>query len=488
MNKIKKHFLILLFLLSIMILFSNTSIVKADNEDQELIVNYNEKVDAKKLEEMHSTKFKVLITPRIKLEANATQEDVNKYYYNQLTQDISRNTYNLLTDQISNNIEIDLNNSVHELENVTEENIIECFKINYFPYILDGYEAYIMDGAKNYWWTPEGLEFGTIKTSYEGNAVTFKTVELKSTAEEWNDHETFEEKFEEVCNSITGKSTYEIAKSINYYIYNNVEYKILDDTSMEQSAYGALVLKQAVCEGQAQLFKLMCKEKGIMCLNVFGYIGDNNEKTAHAWNYVYEPTKKQWYAVDVTWNTSYKKNLYFMVGSNTEINGVKFEKNHIAGFKQFEDQTYQPATPKLATEKYIEEIKITEEKYITNIQPNTELKELLKEIKSIVNDTSITVNDDNRVLEDTDIIKTGQKVTIGEEPNSSTYITVVLGDVNGDGAANIRDILRINRHRLNRITLENECFIAANVNKDDKVNINDILKINRYRLERLNEF
>ena len=458
MKIIKKYFLIIIFLFVIIFIFSNTSIVKAENEDQELIVNYNEKVDTKTLEEIHSTKFKVLLTPRIKLEANATQEDVNKYYYEQLTQDVSRNTYNSLTNQISNNIKIDLNNSVYELETVNEEGIIKCFKTNFYSYILDGYEAYIMDGAKNYWWTSEGLKFGNIETSYEGNKVTFKTVNIESTAEEWNDRETFNEKFTEVCNSITGKSTYEIAKSINYYINNNVNYQILDDSSMEQSAYGALVLKQAVCEGQAQLFKLLCKEKGIMCLNIFGFIGDNNEKTAHAWNYVYEPTRKQWYAVDVTWNTSYKKPLYFMVGSNTEINGVKFGKNHIAGFKQYVDQTYQPATPELAQEKYIEEIKVIEDKYITNIQPNTELKELIKELKNIVNDTTITAKDENGLLGETDIIKTGQTVTIGEEPNQLTYRAVVLGDVNGDATVNIRDILRINRHRLNRITLENEYY------------------------------
>lgn len=497
MNKIKKYFLILLFLLSIMILFSSTSIVKADNMIQEKTIEINQQIDAKKLEEIKSTRFKVLLTPRAKVEANPEKEDVSKFYYNQLTHDIARNTYNTLASQKNNKVTVDLtncNDCIYEIEEATDENISSCFTKNIAPYVLDGCEAYIMDGAENYWWTAEdiGVDNVVIEKDENNGSIIYKTIEIKSKAEEWEDIENFSKTLDEICNNISGDSTYEIARSINYYIYNNVKYEILDNSSMEQSAYGALILKKAVCEGQAQLFNLMCRKKGIASVNVFGWTKENQsdnstEQTAHAWNYVYEPTKKQWYAVDVTWNTFYKKALYFMVGNDTEINGVKFGKNHIAGFKQFVDQTYQPATPELATEKYTEEIKITEEKYITNIQPNTELKELLKEIKSIVNDTSVTVNDENGLLEDTDIIKTGQKVIIGEESNSSTYTTVVLGDVNGDGAINIRDILRINRHRLKRIQLEDEFLKAGDVNKDEVLNIKDILKINRYRLNKINE-
>ena len=483
MSKHKKIVLISFIVLLLIIIFSNTNVVKAENNTQEKVIQYNEEINTQILDDIHSTKFKVLSTPKIKVEANPEIEDIDNYYYTQLKTDFSRNTYNALTNQISNKVIIDLKNAEFNIEQVNDENIAECFKTNILPYILDGYEAYIMDGAENYWWTPEGIQIGELATEYVGNKVIFNTVEVISTAEEWANHDNFNTKFKEVCNSITGKSTYEIARSINYYIYNNVEYKILDDTTMEQSAYGALILKQAVCEGQAQLFKLMCKEKGIKCLNIYGFVGDGSQTTAHAWNYVYEPTKKQWYAVDVTWNTSYKDSLYFMVGSDTEINGVKFGRNHIAGFKQFTMQTYTPSTPTYSNEKYIDGITISSDmKYITNIQPDTEYNEFLKEFSS--NDLgTFTVTDGNNTLRETDLLKTGQSFNIG----NLSITTVVLGDVNGDGQADIKDILRINKHRLNKDQLT-DCYLkAGDANKDGTVDIKDILRINKFRLGKINE-
>lgn len=490
MKKTYKYLLVLLFVFCIMFIFSNTSIVKADNDNpvQDETINLDTQVDAKKLEEIKSTKLKVLLTPRFKVEAAPEQEDISKYYYNQLTHDIARNTYNALTNQISNSVEVNLNDFEVELEDTSSEGRINYFKDNLLPFIYDGYEAYIMDGAENYWWTSQSLYINKITTNTNNNMVVYKTLLIQSKATEYENREEFNSKLEEVCNSITGNTIYEVAKSINNYINNNVEYKVLEDSTMEQSAYGALVLNKAVCEGQGQLFNIMCRKKGIQSINVYGWTKDiqeenNTDAIAHAWNYIYHPTKKQWYAVDVTWNTHYKDSLYFMVGSDTVINGVKFSKNHFAGFKQFVAQTYNPATPTISAKEYTEQIKITEDgKYITNIQPNTEYNEFLKEfINDAIND--ITVSEGDKEISSTDILKTGQTFSYG----SANLKIVVLGDTNGDGKLKINDILRINRHRLKRIQLEDECLKAADANKDGDVNIKDILRINRYRLNRINE-
>lgn len=497
MKNLKKSSIVLIFTVIIMLIFSTKNTVRAENAIQEEKVELNQQIDGKKLEKIKTTRFKALLTPRVKVEANPEEENVSKFYYNQLTHDIARNTYNAIASQKSNEVTVDLSDCsdcIYELEDVTDESISTCFSDTIASYILDGCEAYIMDGAENYWWTAEDIKFDYVSTEKDENngIITFKKVGIKSEAEEWENLEDFNTMLEEVCESITGNSTYEIARSINYYIYNNVEYEILDNSSMEQSAYGALVLKKAVCEGQAQLFNLMCRKKGIASVNVFGWTKENQnesstEQTAHAWNYVYEPTKKQWYAVDVTWNNWYKDSLYFMVGSDTKIKGTKFSSNHIAGFKQFVAQSYTPATPELATEEYIDRIKTTEDgKFITNIQPDTEYTEFLKEFSS--NDLEkIAVSNENGMLSSTDIIKTGQTFAIETASGIVTLTTVVLGDVDGDGEANIKDLLKINRYRLNRITLENEYYLAADVNKDGIVNIKDILRLNRYRLERITE-
>lgn len=479
MKKYKKVGLTALITFGVMLIFSSTDIVKADDTSKEVVVQYNQEINAQMLENIKTTRLKALLTPRIKVEVIPTQEEISKYYYNQLKNDISKNTYNALTNQISNNVIVDLNNIEYNIGEATEINLLKGFTDNIVQYVLDGYEAFIMDGSQNYWWTPEDIQLGEIIADVSDGKAKYKTVEIKSKATEWSQYETFNTKFEEVCNSITGNTPYEIAKSINYYICKNVEYKILTNTTMEQSAYGALILNQAVCEGQAQLFNLICREKGVLCLNIYGWASETSTTTAHAWNYIYEPKKEKWYAVDVTWNNYEDDFLYFMVGSDTEINGVKFGKNHIAGFQQFTNQTYTPSSPTISTEKYIDSITIDGE-YMINIQPNTKYNDFVKEFSS--ND-SFTVMDGNNVITEEDLIKTGQVLTT----ENHNYILVVKGDVNGDGKTDIKDILRINRHRLNKLQLTNEFLKAGCVDEDEKSDIKDILTINRYRLGKINE-
>ncbi len=479
MTKWIKIILTFTIIYGIMLISSRMNVVKATNTPKEIIVQYNQEIDAKMLENIKTTKFKALLTSRAKVEALPTQEEINKYYYNQLQNDISRNTYNALANQISNKVIVELNNVEYNIDEETESEIIQCFVDNIVQYVLDGYEAFIMDGSKNYWWTPEDLEIGEIKVDVNEGKAKYKTVEIKSKAKEWSEYENFNTKFKEVCNSITGDTPYEIARSVNYYICNNVEYRTLENTTMEQSAYGALILNQAVCEGQIQLFSLICREKGIICLNIYGWASETITATAHAWNYIYEPKNEKWYAVDVTWNNYEDNFLYFMVGNDTEIKGTKFSKNHLAGFKQFINQTYTPSSPTLSSEKYIDSITIDGE-YIKNIQPDTSYNEFIKEFS---NKTNFTVMEGNDVITGDDLIKTGQTFNIG----NLRYIVIVKGDVNGDGKADIKDILRINKHRLNKQLLKNEFLKAGYVDKGERSDIKDLLRINKYRLGKINE-
>lgn len=479
MEKGKKIVFTFIIAFGIMLLFSNTYKVKAQEATQEKTIFYNEQINTKMLEEIKTTRFKALLMPKVKVEASINNEDITKYYYNQLKHDVSRNTYNSLSSQISNRVTVNLNDYTSEVANDEEETVLECFSTNLLPYVLDGYEAYVMDGTKNYWWTPEDIQFGEMKVDISDGKATFKTIEIISKVEEWEDYENFNTKLQEVCNNISGNSVYEIVRDINYYIYNNVEYKILDNTSIEQTAYGALMMNKAVCEGQSQLFNLMCREKGIASLNIYGYTNLNNVSTAHAWNYVYEPSKEQWYAVDVTWNSQYKDSLYFMVGNDTVINGVKFGQNHIAGFKQFKLQTYIPATPTLSKDKYIDTIAI-DGNYIINIQPNTKYTEFLKEFSS---DTEFTITEDGEAIGGGNLIKTGQVLTYG----NISYTLVVLGDTNRDGQANIQDIMQINKHRLNKSQLTGCNLKAGDVNKDGTITIQDIMQLNKYRLGKITE-
>ena len=68
------------------------------------------------------------------------------------------------------------------------------------------------------------------------------------------------------------------------------------------------------------------------------------------------------------------------------------------------------------------------------------------------------------------------------------YTIVVKGDTNGDGESNLKDLLQINKHRLNKSKLTAEYLLAGDVNKDNEVNLKDLLQVNKYRLGKIKEF
>lgn len=116
-----------------------------------------------------------------------------------------------------------------------------------------------------------------------------------------------------------------------------------------------------------------------------------------------------------------------------------------------------------------------EENKIKNIQPNINLDQLAQNISS---NQQYTIKEDGREISNTDMIKTGQVLIVGNQ----SYTLIVTGDVNGDGRSNIQDILEVNRHRLNKKVLTDSFFEAADTNNDKKVDIRDLLQLNRLRL------
>ncbi len=99
-------------------------------------------------------------------------------------------------------------------------------------------------------------------------------------------------------------------KLIHDYIVDNTSYNKTDVSIYENSntvphifdAYGALCEGEAVCEGYAKSFQLLCNEVGIMCIQVEG-TGNSDE---HMWNAV---LLDKWYHVDVTWDDDAENDL-----------------------------------------------------------------------------------------------------------------------------------------------------------------------------------
>ena len=187
--------------------------------------------------------------------------------------------------------------------------------------------------------------------------IEINSVVIKSSMEEKSDVNNFNKKLQEVANSITGNSEYDIAKSIHDYVCKNVKYEQVENTYIDQTAYGALMNGKAVCEGQAHLLALLCRAKELKTIYVMGtavqYDGETGD---HGWIYLYHTAEQKWYAIDVTWDNdssgASNNHTYFMVGSNTKKGGQAFIDTHIPLVISYNGQHTTFQVPVLSTEAY----------------------------------------------------------------------------------------------------------------------------------------
>ena len=130
------------------------------------------------------------------------------------------------------------------------------------------------------------------------------------------------------------------------------------------------------------------------------------------------------------------------------------------------------------------EVNKDENKYIDNIAPSTTMENLINNIET---SGTITIYKDNKEITDKKIkISTGMKIKISLNNENHEFTIVVKGDTNGDGESDLRDLLQINKHRLNKTLLTAEYLLAGDVNKDNEVNLKDLLQINKFRLGKIN--
>jgi hypothetical protein len=80
------------------------------------------------------------------------------------------------------------------------------------------------------------------------------------------------------------------------------EFLTPDQWNQYQSPAHILRVREAVCQGYANLFKALCDQAGLSCMVVGGSIREGDQAiltTGHAWNVV--KTDGQWGLVDATW-------------------------------------------------------------------------------------------------------------------------------------------------------------------------------------------
>ena len=172
------------------------------------------------------------------------------------------------------------------------------------------------------------------------------------------DIDTYQTKIEKVrdyiVKNIKDKNDYEKIKLTHNYLRDTINYESTISKNNIYDIYGALVLRECVCEGYAKAFQYIMNEVGIDNVIVIGTGTNSMGKTEnHAWNYV--KLDKKWYAVDVTWDDPMligdgiipekSKHKYFLKGSKT------MNENHFISGK-FTDGGQTFTYPTLSVEDY----------------------------------------------------------------------------------------------------------------------------------------
>lgn len=135
--------------------------------------------------------------------------------------------------------------------------------------------------------------------------------------------------------SFTG-TDYDKILAAHEYLRSHVTYTEGEEYLLH-TAYGALVNKEAVCEGYAKAYKLLLNEMGIPCEVVI------NED--HAWNEVL--LDGNWYVVDVTSDDAGDSLEYFLVGMDllkTDFNMATYlgyNENRTTSINEIADISYK---------------------------------------------------------------------------------------------------------------------------------------------------
>lgn len=139
-----------------------------------------------------------------------------------------------------------------------------------------------------------------VNIAYDGSSVTLtfpRKYDGENLAEALRKLDAEIDRIAEKVMRIEG--SYERIMRVNQYLCARVK----PDGSVKKEngdAYGALILKQARCEGFAKAAKLIFDRVGIKSIVAFGKATDGNGTVEHAWNIL--EVNGKYYQFDFTWN------------------------------------------------------------------------------------------------------------------------------------------------------------------------------------------
>jgi hypothetical protein len=237
------------------------------------------------------------------------------------------------------------------------------------------YDAYIYDHPEAYWLGTPTISVRASATPVAGKGYLYEIISSEDipivikTKENYSGFLTaltvYQANVAQAVTEIraglgTGASRYEIVKAIHDYLCERLSYDhnyqtYASDTLSYKKVHtvaGVFVSEdhQAVCDGYARSFKVLCDQFGIECVVVPGRANE-----AHAWNYV-KMEDGNYYLVDVTWDDKNPiQYSYFLIGSETVPNGTTVPIGQARTvYTRFSEATYTMdfAVPLMSAEAY----------------------------------------------------------------------------------------------------------------------------------------
>lgn len=166
-------------------------------------------------------------------------------------------------------------------------------------FLSDHPQSFWWGGTVNYYETEEGtIPSITLEYTYEGKTLAEMRAELDAAVER-------------IMVDLPDGSVFDKALYLHDKVAELVDYKIGDH---DQTAYGALVKGEAVCNGYATAYQLLLMKAGIPAWTINGV----SDGVAHAWNLVWLNNKTCVYT-DVTWDDQDVISRYYFNMSLDEI-------------------------------------------------------------------------------------------------------------------------------------------------------------------------
>lgn len=119
-----------------------------------------------------------------------------------------------------------------------------------------------------------------------------------------------------------------------------------------------------------------------------------------------------------------------------------------------------------------------ENKIIKRLVLNTTYEELMDKITTT--GTIIVKDKDGNIVGNNEIVKTGDVIVINLSSGTLEYTVSVLGDLTGDGVANLGDVTVLYRYLKGKGTLELYQIASGDVINNGSIKINDVSRIYRY--------